>query len=278
VANGAYNEYDMDEYPQGANAIVAVISYTGFDMEDAMIINKSSYERGFGHASLYKYKKVDLREERVKGETIHERFRNIIDGNSLTLHIPITCTLLIPWRCNNAVNGWMMQWVHVSYQTIDKKSASRGKEKKNNQKKLHERSLDDDGLPYVGQRLVKDNPYYVTHNDVTDRYSSHKFKEGEPAVIDEVRVLDLSKENEVQTVGLKLRINRNPIIGDKFSSRHGQKGVLSVLWPQENMPFTESGMSPDVIINPHVPHHIISYRNVSRSVIKCVAAALLHRW
>lgn len=46
--------YGMDEYPSGTNAVVAVISYTGFDMEDAMIINKSSFERGFAHASVYK--------------------------------------------------------------------------------------------------------------------------------------------------------------------------------------------------------------------------------
>eukprot|EP00957_Ditylum_brightwellii_P154024 11723002-Ditylum_brightwellii.AAC.1 len=53
----------MDEYPNGTNAVVAVLSYTGFDMEDAMILNKSSFERGFGHASVYKTMQVDLREE-----------------------------------------------------------------------------------------------------------------------------------------------------------------------------------------------------------------------
>jgi DNA-directed RNA polymerase I subunit RPA2 len=60
VHNERLEEYHLDEYPLGTNAVVAVISYTGFDMEDAMILNKSSYERGFGHASVYKQIQVIL--------------------------------------------------------------------------------------------------------------------------------------------------------------------------------------------------------------------------
>jgi DNA-directed RNA polymerase I subunit RPA2 len=55
-------DHAFSDYPSGTNAVVAVISYTGYDMEDAMILNKSSYERGFGHGCVYKSFSYDLNE------------------------------------------------------------------------------------------------------------------------------------------------------------------------------------------------------------------------
>ncbi len=62
-----YNKYGFDDYPNGTNAIVAVISYTGYDMEDAMILNKSAHERGFGYGTVYKSETIDLRD--LKGKS-----------------------------------------------------------------------------------------------------------------------------------------------------------------------------------------------------------------
>jgi DNA-directed RNA polymerase I subunit RPA2 len=60
VRPSLHNEYGMDGYPNGMNAIVAVIAYTGYDMEDASIIAKSSHERGYGYGTIYKSEFVDL--------------------------------------------------------------------------------------------------------------------------------------------------------------------------------------------------------------------------
>lgn len=56
-----YDELTMDEYPQGTNMVVCVIAYTGYDMEDAMILNKSAVDRGLAHGSIYKTETIDLK-------------------------------------------------------------------------------------------------------------------------------------------------------------------------------------------------------------------------
>ena len=90
---------------------------------------------------------------------------------------------------------------------------------------------------------------YINRDGVTHL---HKYKDGEVAYVEEVRIIGSESGTEpCQSLSIKLRIPRSPIIGDKFSSRHGQKGVCSQKWPAIDMPFSESGIIPDIIINPH---------------------------
>ena len=215
VQNERQAAYKMDDYPNGTNAIVAVISYTGFDMEDAMILNKSSAERGFAHASVYKTSIVDLSGGKRSSSRVTKRFGN---------HLPSD---------NDNTNRNII--------------SPMGGEVSNN--RIVE-SLDDDGLPPVGLHVAGGDPYYcvVDTEEGTAKPGIHKGTE--PAVVDAVKILG-TKDNCLQKAKIRLRYNRNPIVGDKFSSRHGQKGVLSIKWPAEDMPFTESGLVPDIIINPH---------------------------
>ncbi len=62
VRPSLHSTYAMDAFPNGTNAVVAVISYTGYDMEDAMILNKSAHERGFGYSTIYKSQTIDLKD------------------------------------------------------------------------------------------------------------------------------------------------------------------------------------------------------------------------
>lgn len=204
VRPNLHNHYGFDNFPNGTNAIVAVISYTGYDMEDAMILNKSAHERGFGYGTVYKSDIFDLRD--VVGNT---------KSGQPTLHFGI------------------------------------GKDVKED----HDvrKFVTDDGLPRVGNRVKAGDVLCAYTDDISGRTKYHKYKGDETAFIDEVRLLgpDSGSEGELQKIHIKLRIPRSPVIGDKFSSRHGQKGVCSQKFPAIDMPFSESGMQPDVIINPH---------------------------
>ncbi|KAH6659944.1 RNA polymerase Rpb2 [Truncatella angustata] len=208
-----HNAYGFDNFPNGTNVVVAVISYTGYDMDDAMIINKSAHERGFGHGTIYKTKKITLKEE--------NRTKSAKNITKLFGHAP-----------NTLQKGW------------------------------ERTQLDEDGLPFIG-RCVQEGDLLCAWHTVSADYSGNlvnrdgithyeKYKDTEVAFIEEVRVIGSESGTEpMQTISIKLRIPRSPVIGDKFSSRHGQKGVCSQKWPTIDMPFSESGIQPDVIINPH---------------------------
>lgn len=201
VKANLYDDYGMDNFPNGTNAVVAVISYTGYDMDDAMIINKSADERGFGYGTMYKVEKVDLSLNRSRGDPITQHFGF---GN----------------------DEWPKEW-------LDK--------------------LDDDGLPYIGTYVEEGDPICAYFDDTSNKTKIKTYHSSEPAYIEEVNLIgdESNKFQELQSVSIKYRIRRTPQIGDKFSSRHGQKGVCSRKWPTIDMPFSETGIQPDVIINPH---------------------------
>ncbi|CAG0912450.1 unnamed protein product [Notodromas monacha] len=205
----AYDQWQMDDYPAGTNAIVAVIAYSSYDMEDAMIINKASMERGLAHGSLFKSELVDLyvlagmTRYQGRGDCVGLRFARCPD---LGPEDPVT------------------------------------------------RALDVDGLPRVGLRLDKNTPYFSYYSPIGDKYVVKLFRKAEEAVVNRVWILSGGgggAECAVTRVRISVSIRRRPVVGDKFATRSGQKGICSMLWPTEDIPFAESGMMPDILFNPH---------------------------
>jgi DNA-directed RNA polymerase I subunit RPA2 len=183
VRTSAQDRYCFDEYAHGTNAVVAVISYTGYDMEDAMIINKGAYDRGFKHGTIYKSQVIDVTKEGDKSEGLQQYFHNLIEGTAT----------------------------------------------------LFEAKLEEDGLPAPGTKLQKGDPFYCVWDEASKRHIVTRYKSSEPCIVDQVLVLGMGDTphlpsdelSRVSKVVIKLRYRRTPWRGDKFSSRHGQKGVMS---------------------------------------------------
>ena len=204
---GQYDRYQMDNYPLGTNAVVAVIAHTGYDMEDAMIVNKGAMERGLGHATLYKTETVTL----VAGSDENFGQCNVIQQK---LGSPIAFTEKHPF----------------------------------------DPDIDTDGAPRPGSIKQAGSTLCSVVDRSTGRVRLHKIKGSDHVIIDRVSISSgkASKGQTETKMSVTVRCDRNPIIGDKFSSRHGQKGVLSFLCPEEDLPYIEkSGSRPDILINPH---------------------------
>ncbi|KAH9843446.1 DNA-directed RNA polymerase III subunit RPC2 [Teratosphaeria destructans] len=192
-----------DKLPAGQNAIVAVMSYSGYDIEDALVLNKASCDRGFGRCQVFKKISMPL-----KGYP----------------------------------NG-------ASDRLADRDQTN----------PRHNR-IGKDGLVEVGEKIESGDMYMLKETPMhqvqqvgaaqqkwSPQHMSYKLPD--PAYADKVMITVNEGNNPI--IKIQTRQTRRPELGDKFSSRHGQKGVTGLLAEQADMPFNDLGMCPDIIMNPH---------------------------
>ncbi|XP_071700957.1 DNA-directed RNA polymerase III subunit 2 [Rutidosis leptorrhynchoides] len=200
-----------DKLGAGQNATVAVMSYSGYDIEDAIVMNKSSLDRGFGRcivmkkmsASYQKYGNSDVYDQfSSPSKSQHDREKvQILDNDGI------------------ASPGEIIRYQDVYLQ----------KE-----------------CPIDPNAATNAHPSQIQYRTTKQTY---KGPEGETAVVDRVALCSDRKNN--LSVKFMIRHTRRPEVGDKFSSRHGQKGVCGTIVQQEDFPFSERGICPDLIMNPH---------------------------
>ena len=202
-----YLEYiNNEQQPYGVNAIVAIMSYTGYNVEDAILINEASVARGIFRTTYYSM--YEAREESVK-----------VTGSSISKFANIQ---------NNVV---VEQNKKYDYSYLDEHGL------------IKENTEVNDKIILIGK--INSN---IENKDVwTD--DSVKTKKGQLGFVDK-SFITLGEEG-FNIAKVKIREERIPAIGDKMASRAGQKGTLGLIIPEQDMPFTDDGIRPDLIINPH---------------------------
>ncbi|MCD6420902.1 MAG: DNA-directed RNA polymerase subunit B [Thaumarchaeota archaeon] len=202
----------IESRPIGQNMVVAILTGQGYNMEDAVVLNKSAVERGLALSLSYRTYEVEA--------------RTYIGGEKDVIKIP-----------DSNVRGYRGEHAY--------------------------RVLDLDGLAHIEADVnggtvivgVQSPPRFLEEyqrapaRELVWRDASETVRPSEAGVVDAIFITKNEEGNKL--VKAKVRSFCVAEIGDKFASRHGQKGVVGMLLPQEDMPYTESGIVPDLIINPH---------------------------
>ncbi|MEM4407906.1 MAG: DNA-directed RNA polymerase subunit B, partial [Candidatus Caldarchaeum sp.] len=202
----------LNTRPSGQNMVVAILTGQGYNMEDAVVLNRSSVERGLGLSLSWRTYEVEARQT--------------LGGQKDKFGIP-----------DPSVRGYRGEQF---YRVLDKDGFAQ---------------IESDvsgGMVIVGMmsppRFLEEYQRVPTRETVW-RDSSEAVQLSESGTVESIFITINADGNKL--VKAKVRSTCFAEIGDKFSSRHGQKGVVGMLFPQEDMPYTKDGIVPDLLIDPH---------------------------
>jgi DNA-directed RNA polymerase II subunit RPB2 len=211
-----YMEFlNHEENPYGENAIVAIMCYTGYNMEDSILINEGAIQRGLFRTSYFTC--YESHEESTKNANTltDKRFMNI--------------------ETNPLVRGIKPGY---DYSKLDENGI------------IREGTPVDDHSVLIGMASVASKS---SGNAVEESASyvdeSKTPKKGQVGVVDKAFITD--GEDGTRIAKVRIVEQRIPTFGDKMASRAGQKGTIGLVIPERDMPFTAEGIRPDLIINPH---------------------------
>jgi len=201
-----------NKHPSGQNIVVAIMSYKGYNVDDAVVLNRASIDLGLGRSTYYR-------------PSIAEELRY---SGGLTDEISIP---------DKDVKGYKSE---KDYRLLEKDGI------------IFQEAKVAEGDVIIGKTSP---PRFLSSMDQYNfapssrRESSVALKHGEEGIIDFILITESSEGNRL--IQVKIRDQRIPELGDKFTSRHGQKGVVGLIIDQADMPFTASGIIPDLIFSPH---------------------------
>jgi len=227
--------YRAQAMPSGFNIVVAIMTYGGYNQEDSIMINRSALDRGLFRSEFYRTYKDEEKKNQASGEeerfcrpspatTRHMKLANygklgtdgIVPENTYVSQDDVLIGKVAPIRLRGADGAAMAGINHAALQAMSSVAAAQAVEA-------------------AGGKRFRDSSKLMRTNEAgyVDRIYRGRNGEG------------------YSFVKIRVREERIPVIGDKFSSRHGQKGTCGLILAPEDMPQTASGIVPDIIINPH---------------------------